>query len=164
MGTFSGSIQRLHIKNIDSLHLSQDFKSLETGRLVKVGGDGSGDCTGTDEIGFALDFCMCVCKSAHLSHHISYPASPLPLGFCEPTFELLNLLIARSGRWCGFSYTQRSVSYLTRSYTRASTRRVEPETCFRCRGRRRAHTSHHTGCEATSYHGGDGGSASSSNG
>jgi hypothetical protein len=38
--------ERSHIKDINSLHLSQDLKTFETSRLFEISGDGSGFGTG----------------------------------------------------------------------------------------------------------------------
>jgi hypothetical protein len=40
-GTDAAGIQRLHVEDIDTLHLSENFEALETGRLLGIGGNGT---------------------------------------------------------------------------------------------------------------------------
>jgi hypothetical protein len=40
--TRSACVEGLHVEDVDALHLSEDFETLETGGLVDVGGDGTG--------------------------------------------------------------------------------------------------------------------------
>jgi hypothetical protein len=55
--TFSRRIERLHVKDIDTLHLSQDFESLETSGLIQIGRDRTDCRTGTDQIILGFDLC-----------------------------------------------------------------------------------------------------------
>jgi hypothetical protein len=41
-GAGSACVEGLHVEDVDALHLSEDFETLETGGLVDVGGDGTG--------------------------------------------------------------------------------------------------------------------------
>jgi hypothetical protein len=56
--TFARSIQWLHIKNINALHLPQNLESLQSGRLLQVRGHRCDCCSGTDEVCLILDFCV----------------------------------------------------------------------------------------------------------
>lgn len=53
--TNTASIQWPHIEDIDALHLSHDFETLETGSLFEVGGHGTGLRTRPEEVLLALD-------------------------------------------------------------------------------------------------------------
>ena len=53
--TLPGSIQRPHVEDVNSLHLSDKLETLETGGLLKVGRDGAGLRTGREEVLFGLD-------------------------------------------------------------------------------------------------------------
>lgn len=66
--TFAGSIQWLHVEDINALHLSQDFETLESGRLLEIGGDGPWRSTGANEIFFGLDFCILLSRQLLHSH------------------------------------------------------------------------------------------------
>ena len=48
--TFAGRIQRLHVEDVDALHLTQDLQSFETRRLLEVRGDGSRGGAGAEEV------------------------------------------------------------------------------------------------------------------
>jgi hypothetical protein len=48
--TNSTRIQRLHIEDINSLHLSEDFQALKAGSLLEIGRDSSWSCTRGKEI------------------------------------------------------------------------------------------------------------------
>ena len=58
--TFTRRIQRLHIEDIHTLHLSQNFEALESGCLFQVCGYGSGGCARGEEVGFGFYFCAAV--------------------------------------------------------------------------------------------------------
>lgn len=55
--TFPTSIQRFHVEDVNALHFTEDFETLETGGLVEVGGDGTGLGSGGEEVFFCLDVC-----------------------------------------------------------------------------------------------------------
>ena len=55
--TFPTSIQRFHVEDVNALHFTEDFETLETGGLVDVGGDGTGLGSGGEEVFFCLDVC-----------------------------------------------------------------------------------------------------------
>lgn len=54
--TLSASIQRLHVEDINTLHLSENLKTLETGGLFDIGGDSTRSSTWGHKVGLALDF------------------------------------------------------------------------------------------------------------
>ena len=62
--TLSACIERLHVKDVDALHLSEDFETLETGGLVNVGGDGTGLGTSGHKVVLILDLCFCATSTA----------------------------------------------------------------------------------------------------
>lgn len=53
--TLAGSIQRLQVKDVNALHFTDEFETLETGGLFDIGRDGTGLSTGGDEVFFGLD-------------------------------------------------------------------------------------------------------------
>lgn len=52
-----GGIEGPHVEDVNALHLSDEFKTLETSGLLDVGGDGTGLSTGGDEVLLGLDLC-----------------------------------------------------------------------------------------------------------
>lgn len=56
--TQARSVQRLHVENIDTLDLSENLKTLKTGRLLKVGGDGAGGRARGQEVCLGVDLCI----------------------------------------------------------------------------------------------------------
>ena len=57
MRTFPRRIQRLHVEDVDPLHLAQDLEPLEARGLLEVGRDGAGRGAGREEVGFRFDLC-----------------------------------------------------------------------------------------------------------
>lgn len=55
--TLPAGIKRLHVEDVDTLHLSEDFKTLETGGLLDIGGDGALLGSGGEKVVVALDLC-----------------------------------------------------------------------------------------------------------
>lgn len=55
--TLAASIQRLHVENINTLHLSQDFQSVQTSGLLEVRRDSADFRSLGEEVVFSLDFC-----------------------------------------------------------------------------------------------------------
>jgi hypothetical protein len=55
--TKTAGVEGPHVEDIDALHLSEDFETLETGRLLGVGGNGTGLSTLGDEVLHGLDRC-----------------------------------------------------------------------------------------------------------
>jgi hypothetical protein len=55
--TKTAGVEGPHVEDVDALHLSEDFEALETGRLLGVGGDGTGLSTLGDEVLHGLDRC-----------------------------------------------------------------------------------------------------------
>lgn len=53
--TMSARVEGLHVEDVDALHLSEDFETLETGGLVNVGGNGTGLGTLAHEVGLGRD-------------------------------------------------------------------------------------------------------------
>ena len=56
-GAQSAGVEGSHVENVNTLHLSEDFETLETGGLLEIGGNGSGLSTRTEEVVLALDLC-----------------------------------------------------------------------------------------------------------
>lgn len=55
--SLTAGIERAHIEDIDTLHLSQDFQSLQTGGLFKIGGNGTRLGTRAEQVVLRLDLC-----------------------------------------------------------------------------------------------------------
>ena len=55
--TLPGGIEGPHVEDVNALHLSDEFKTLETSGLLEVGGNGTGLSTGGDEVLLGLDLC-----------------------------------------------------------------------------------------------------------
>lgn len=55
--TLSRSVQGPHVENVNALHFTDEFETLETGGLVDVRGDSSGLGTGGHQVFFGFDFC-----------------------------------------------------------------------------------------------------------
>ena len=53
--TLAGGIEGAHVEDVNTLHLSDELQTLETGGLVDVGGDGTGLGTGGEEVILNLD-------------------------------------------------------------------------------------------------------------
>jgi hypothetical protein len=51
----AGGIKRAHVEDVDTLHLTENLQTLETGGLLEIGGDGTGGGTRTEEILLSLD-------------------------------------------------------------------------------------------------------------
>lgn len=56
-GSQAGGVQRAHVENVNTLHLAQNFQTLQTGRLLEVGGDSAGSGTRAEQIFASLDLC-----------------------------------------------------------------------------------------------------------
>ena len=56
--TFARGVEWAHIEDIDALHLSEDFQTLETSGLLEICGDGTGLSTRWEEVALALDVCI----------------------------------------------------------------------------------------------------------
>jgi hypothetical protein len=54
--TETAGVQWPHVEDVDTLHLSENFETLKTGRLLGIGGDGTGLRTGGQKVGLGLDF------------------------------------------------------------------------------------------------------------
>ena len=65
--TLPAGIQRPHVEDIDTLHLSEDFQTLKTGRLLKIGWDGTLLTTWGQKVLLVGDFCAIV-SVAVVSH------------------------------------------------------------------------------------------------
>lgn len=97
-GSFPRGIQGPHVEDVDTLHLSEDFQTLDTGGLLEVGGDGTGLSTGPNKVVDGLDVCI-VHQSA-----LSIPG-PLPIELVRDVFGVADgpigcsrLLIGQRGR------------------------------------------------------------------
>lgn len=55
--TYPGRVQGPHVEDVDTLHLAENFQSLETGGLFEIGRDGTGSSTGGEQIVFGSDLC-----------------------------------------------------------------------------------------------------------
>ena len=55
--TTPGSVQRLLVKDINALQLSDDLQPLQTSSLLEISGDGASLGSDGDEVGFGLDLC-----------------------------------------------------------------------------------------------------------
>jgi hypothetical protein len=53
--TLAGGIKGTHVEDVNALHLSDEFQTLETGGLVEIGGNGTGLGTGSKEVVLDLD-------------------------------------------------------------------------------------------------------------
>ncbi len=81
--TVSAGVQRLHVKDVYALHFAQDFQTLKTSRLLKIGRNGAGLCSWRYEIVLALDLCACV---------LAAEASSAPyLAGCSPWSGVISL-------------------------------------------------------------------------
>lgn len=69
-------VQRPHVEDVDALHLSEDLKTLDTGGLLHVGGDGTGGGTGTAEVVEGLDVCE-ERRASSVSGSNAFPLRPL---------------------------------------------------------------------------------------
>lgn len=49
--------ERLHVENVDALHLSEDFETLQTSGLLDVGRYCTRLCTFRHQVGIGVDFC-----------------------------------------------------------------------------------------------------------
>lgn len=61
--TDTASIQWPHVEDVDALHLSENFETLQTGGLLEIGGDGSGLRTRANKVGLGLDLCRAMVVS-----------------------------------------------------------------------------------------------------
>lgn len=83
--TFTARIQRPHVEDIHALHLSEDFQSLETSRLLEIGGNGTGLGARWEKVVLGLDAC-------EDSPPRSAIALPLILQWCLLTIKRLQQL------------------------------------------------------------------------
>lgn len=56
-GALARGVEGAHVEDVDALHLTQDLQTLQTGRLLEIGRDGTGLGTGADQVVLALDLC-----------------------------------------------------------------------------------------------------------
>jgi hypothetical protein len=52
-----------HVEDVDSLHLSEDFETFETGGLLEIRGDGTGFGSRGNQIFHGLDLCALYVRS-----------------------------------------------------------------------------------------------------
>lgn len=53
----AAGVERAHIEDIDTLHLTENLQTLQTGGLLEIGRDGTGLGTGTEEVVLSADLC-----------------------------------------------------------------------------------------------------------
>lgn len=53
----AAGVQRPHVEDVNTLHLSENLETLDTGGLLEIGGDGTGSGTRTAEVIYGLDVC-----------------------------------------------------------------------------------------------------------
>ncbi|CAF3455903.1 unnamed protein product [Fusarium graminearum] len=51
----AGGIERAHVEDVDTLHLTENLQTLKTGGLLEIGRDGTGGGTRTEEILLSSD-------------------------------------------------------------------------------------------------------------
>lgn len=56
--TETAGVEGPHVEDVDALHLSEDLETLETSRLLGVGGDGTGLGTLGEQVVHGLDLCV----------------------------------------------------------------------------------------------------------
>ena len=82
--TCARGVQRPHIEDIYTLHLSEDFETLKTSGLLEIGRDGTGGGTGTEKVVKALDLC----------HDKKFTSAQLFPPLKNPPIEIPNSLIS----------------------------------------------------------------------
>lgn len=63
--SFPRGVQGAHVEDVNTLHLSEDFETLETGGLLEIGRDGTGGGTRSDKVVLSLD----IVEGLHLLAH-----------------------------------------------------------------------------------------------
>jgi hypothetical protein len=53
----AAGVEGAHVEDVDAVHLTENLETLETGRLLEIGGDGTGLGTRTEEVVLGLDLC-----------------------------------------------------------------------------------------------------------
>lgn len=48
--TFPAGVQRSHVEQLNTLHLGQNLQTLQTSRLLQIGGDGARLGAGTEQV------------------------------------------------------------------------------------------------------------------
>lgn len=61
----AGGVERSHVEDVDTLHLSENLETLKTGSLLEIGRDGTGSGARTDKVLLSLDLCWWT-LSAHM--------------------------------------------------------------------------------------------------
>jgi hypothetical protein len=56
----TAGVKRAHVEDIDALHLSEDFETLQTGGLLEVGRDGAGSGARAEKVVLGLDLCCTI--------------------------------------------------------------------------------------------------------
>lgn len=77
--TGTAGIQRPHVEDVNPLHFPQNLNTLETSRLLEIGGDGAGLGTLGEEVVSTLDLCVDV------SNHL---VSKKVVGFCRKSWAV----------------------------------------------------------------------------
>lgn len=71
-GALAARIERPHVEDVDTLHLSENLETLETSGLLEVGGNGTGLGTRAEKVVIALDLCMISIQSASNNEQNGY--------------------------------------------------------------------------------------------
>jgi hypothetical protein len=53
--TSAGSVQWLHVENVNTLHLAENFQALKTGGLLEIGWNGTWGSSRWEKVGLGLD-------------------------------------------------------------------------------------------------------------
>ena len=53
----AAGVERAHVENVNTIHLSENLETLETGSLLQIGGDSARGGAGTEKVFVALYLC-----------------------------------------------------------------------------------------------------------
>ena len=90
--TLPASIKRAHVEDINTLHLSKNFETLETSSLLEIGGHGTRLSTLGEKVGLGSDLCSarkasCQPKRTIITSHLIAPSpsasGPYPQSPCS---------------------------------------------------------------------------------
>lgn len=100
MRTSPRRVQRLHVEDVDALHLAQDLEALEARGLLEVRWDGAGRGARREEVGLAFDLCVPARRSRSVSPAIDGDGRRGVVAFGEGgdvTFEGDHLRVGLAG-------------------------------------------------------------------
>jgi len=60
--TPSARVEGSHVEDVDTLHLAENFETFETGRLLEIGGDGTGLSSWWEKVVLVVDLCSIVSR------------------------------------------------------------------------------------------------------